>query len=805
MLPNSDSAIAHHVFDPADGLTERLRQTAWKHIPTPSEAFMVSPPLTGGRVGSSLASRPGQPCYTFGADAAPYGTLHGSERLAIAAWVQNAFEFDAEVFFGFFGHLAQTTVPPDATCCSLSPPMPTNGIMLRAKSEDNNVTFPLRVHLFNSGGELVFPVPIPDLDSGRDAQPGVLHLILVQADRRGGEWSMKFSVDGGPFESGGTVPGGRIPGPVVDSPEMTPDDEGYFGVCLGGGAAIDEFAMWSGGHGMRRAHAARLRSLWSEFRSPMDDYSSRFGRERHASRPRDRGVLGTPCRENRPPGITPPPALHMDTEIGQPRPAELEFFGTDSDGGDVFWSILGSPTGDVGVHRHPTRADGIVVRYMPRCGSEDEFVLRAESRCGLGEEHVVTVSIAGGDPCPITTPPPVTTACPPSTTTAPPPTTTAPTTTTAPPELCGIESDFQPFASQISSAALSSGEILICSLNDDEGECEGMVGTVSGNNLAFGPPTSVPEQGYGIATPVMCDLLSPTSFVVVYAEVLDEGDVLLARPGTISGTDVMFGPSKLVESSVPGSMSVSTISSSVFVVCYTDGSNDFAHGRARVGTVSGSDITFGAQVAFLTSAGNFQGADSISTARLDSSRFVVCYRNGNSGSEGGESKIGTISGSDAVFSTARAFSAVSSGGISVVSLSTTTFVVCYVESGGEGGSLKARRGSSPAADITYGPESEIAPDATRVSAAAICDCYGPMDKSTSDFIVQYSSSTRSYAMCCSVLSDEVYASSPTEYADERTYEFMPRGACGLDSSGMYAICFAHGSPPEGKCRVCQCL
>ena len=415
MLPNSDSAIAYHIFDPAGGLMESLRGIAWKHVPTPGEAFMVSPPLTGGRVGSSLTSRPAQRCFTFGADAAAYGTLHGAERLVLAAWVQNLFEYDAELFFGFHGHLPPpgSTTPPDEPCCLSSPPAPINGIMLRTRSEDNNISFPLRVLLLNSGEEHEFPVAVPDLDSGHDAQPGVLHLLIVQLDRAGGQWTLKFSADGAPFESGGTVEAPRIPGPVVDSPEMTPDDEGHFGVCLGGGAALDEFAMWSGGRGVRRAHAARLMSLWREMRSPMDAYTEVFGAERHDPHPRDRGRAGTPCRENRPPVVEPPPSLHLDVAVGQPRPAELEFFARDPDGGEVAWAVVSQPSGGrASVHLHPTRADGVVVRYEPQCGSEDGFTLRAESRCGFGEEFAVSVSVSGGEPCPPTTTPPPATTCP---------------------------------------------------------------------------------------------------------------------------------------------------------------------------------------------------------------------------------------------------------------------------------------------------------------------------------------------------------------------------------------------------------
>jgi hypothetical protein len=105
---------------------------------------------------------------------------------------------------------------------------------------------------------------------------------------------------------------------------------------------------------------------------------------------------------NRPPAVSAPSELPMSVEAGsRPRENELELLAHDPDGGAVSWSVVSPASfGEVSLHSDPRGAGGVVARYAPgACGTEDAFVLRAESRCGLGEDVAVTVSIAAGAPC----------------------------------------------------------------------------------------------------------------------------------------------------------------------------------------------------------------------------------------------------------------------------------------------------------------------------------------------------------------------------------------------------------------------
>jgi len=368
MLPNSPYAIAYHRFD---GLSEEIRGVEWSVL-----AGAAS--LGVGRVGGSLIPNP---IALAGAPALPYGTLHGSEAITVSLWVQGMSEADASVFLGFLG----------------ADNIPSNGIRIIAEPTEDGVFFPMWVEFLNAGVVHRFPVSLPDLDSGSNPNPGVLHLLVVQVRRDpAGGWRMGFATDGGEMTDGGTVDAPRILGPDIDLPNQTLDDETVFGALISG-AAIDEFAIWSDGPPMRTAHSSRMYSLWSKFRSPMESYTDRFGDDRHEPHRFQRGKLGTPCRVNLPPSINGPESMIVESGTFA-KQNEIEFFATDPNGGVVRWSVVSEGSfGIVKIHRHPVRKDAVLVRYGLTVTAppaiDDDFVIRAESRCGLFDEAQVRVTI----------------------------------------------------------------------------------------------------------------------------------------------------------------------------------------------------------------------------------------------------------------------------------------------------------------------------------------------------------------------------------------------------------------------------
>ena len=93
------------------------------------------------------------------------------------------------------------------------------------------------------------------------------------------------------------------------------------------------------------------------------------------------------------------------------------------------------------------------------------------------------------------------------------------------------------------------------------------------------------------------------------------------------------------------------------VVAFTD-SNNSGYGTARVGTVSGTSISFGTAVVYTSAEANHE-ADSI-TFDSSNNRVVIAYTL-SSGTNRGNAIVGTVSGTDISFGTQVAFNANFSG------------------------------------------------------------------------------------------------------------------------------------------------
>ena len=123
--------------------------------------------------------------------------------------------------------------------------------------------------------------------------------------------------------------------------------------------------------------------------------------------------------------------------------------------------------------------------------------------------------------------------------------------------------------------------------------------------------------------------------------------------GTVSGTSISFGSEVVFEASEISVFTSTTFDSSnnKLVVAYRDADNS-GFGTAAVGTISGADISFGTPVVF-------ESANMTSTAiTFDSSnnKVVIAYKDqGNS--DHGTSIVGTVSGTSVSFGTAVVFEA----------------------------------------------------------------------------------------------------------------------------------------------------
>lgn len=265
-------------------------------------------------------------------------------------------------------------------------------------------------------------------------------------------------------------------------------------------------------------------------------------------------------------------------------------------------------------------------------------------------------------------------------------------------------------ATDISVAVLSSTKFVVAyrdGANSNHGTAK--IGTVSGMDITFGTEMEFLSENGAINISVTA--LSATKFVVAYRDEADSNHGT-AKIGTISGTDITFGAeTEFLSTGSTTSISVTALSDTKFVVAYRDGS-DSDHGTARIGTVSGTDITFGAETEFLST----NVAAWISATTLSTTKFVVAYKNDDS--DHGAARVGTVSGTDITFGTEMEFLSVDGPAyISVDALSATAFVVVY-QDGNDSFRGTAKIGTVSGTSITFGAEAEFNTGGTSYSSAA---------------------------------------------------------------------------------------
>jgi hypothetical protein len=150
-----------------------------------------------------------------------------------------------------------------------------------------------------------------------------------------------------------------------------------------------------------------------------------------------------------------------------------------------------------------------------------------------------------------------------------------------------------------------------------------------------------------------------------------------------------------------------------FVVVYRDGADN--HGRAIVGQVAGTTITYGAESVFSAAS-----TDYASVAALSETKFVVAYR--DAGSSGyGVARVGQVTGTTISYGTAAIFDSIDTQYVSVAALSDTKFVVAYQAPDllDTGYSIVGQ--VTGATDISYGGFVQFSGDVSNVSIAALSE------------------------------------------------------------------------------------
>ena len=165
--------------------------------------------------------------------------------------------------------------------------------------------------------------------------------------------------------------------------------------------------------------------------------------------------------------------------------------------------------------------------------------------------------------------------------------------------------------------------------------------------------------------------------------------------GTVSGSSISFGTPVVFESAATQNIStVYDANAQKVVICYHDDGNS-SYGTAIVGTVSGTSISFGTPVLF------YSGVASTIMTAYDSNaqKIVVAYRDHDNGSYG-RAKVGTVSGTSISFGSHTEFT---SSSVSQITLgydsSAQKIVLAYRQSGVSGG---AKVGTVSGTSISFG-------------------------------------------------------------------------------------------------------
>jgi len=219
-----------------------------------------------------------------------------------------------------------------------------------------------------------------------------------------------------------------------------------------------------------------------------------------------------------------------------------------------------------------------------------------------------------------------------------------------------------------------------------------IIGTISGSTISYGS-----EYVFNSAATyyISVSALDSTHFVVGYC---DNGNSYYGTAiiGTISGSTISYSSEYVFNSANTELISVSALDSTHFVVGYRDSGNS-NYGTAIIGTISGSTISYGSEYVF-----NSATTYDISISALDSTHFVVGYQDyGNSNY--GTAIIGTISGSTISYGSEYVFNSATTYDISISALDSTHFVVGYYD-GGNSGYGTAIIGTVSGSTISYGSE-----------------------------------------------------------------------------------------------------
>jgi|5B_taG_2_1085324.scaffolds.fasta_scaffold10363_3 hypothetical protein len=280
------------------------------------------------------------------------------------------------------------------------------------------------------------------------------------------------------------------------------------------------------------------------------------------------------------------------------------------------------------------------------------------------------------------------------------------------------------------SAFDSSQNKIVIAYRDDDNSFYGtaIVGTVSGSTLSFGTPVVYESAMTGLNAATFDS--NANKIVIAYRDTgnSSRGTAIV---GTVSGTSISFGSAEVFESGNTSPIAITFDSSNNKVVIAYGDENNSNYGKAIVGTVSGTSISFGSETTFNAGAIYSVGA----TFDSDSNKVVIAYRDGGNSNQG-NAIVGTVSGTSISFGSEATFAS----GTTIREVSATfdssnnKVVVAYLDYNVT--DIMAAVGTVSGTSISFGTPVQVDPHAGDTVGAAF-------DSANNKVIISFSDSTAS--------------------------------------------------------------
>jgi hypothetical protein len=221
-----------------------------------------------------------------------------------------------------------------------------------------------------------------------------------------------------------------------------------------------------------------------------------------------------------------------------------------------------------------------------------------------------------------------------------------------------------------------------------------IVGTVSGKSISFGTEVVFNSASSGGITSAFDSNLNKV--VIAYKDG-GNSNYGKAKVGTVSGTTISFGSPTTFNSAASGDNSAVFDSNlNKIVIAYQDGGNS-SYGKAKVGTVSGTTISFGSPTTF-NSAATY---DTTTTFDSNLNKVVISWSTNYSV---GTSIVGTVSGTTISFGSPNTFESSNAYYITSAFDSVSNKIVIAYKGYGSSGYATARVGTVSGTTISFGSQ-----------------------------------------------------------------------------------------------------